>query len=96
MKDLVQGEAAEVFALEEIGLVRLLLGVFTGFDRETKRTGVIAVKGHGDGGTEGVFLAEVGDHADPSDALEEHPVQSDAGGEGQDEEGSGDSGRTQG
>jgi hypothetical protein len=28
--------------------------------------------------------------------LEEHPVQSDAGGEGQDEEGSGDAGRTQG
>ena len=96
MKDLVQGEAAEVFAFEEIRFVRLLLGVFTGFDREAEWTGVVAVEGHGDGGLEGVRLTEVGEHADPGDALEEHPVQSDAGGEGQDEEGSGDAGRTQG
>ena len=80
MRGLAQGEAAEVFAFEEIRFVRLLLGVFTGFYGEAERTGVVAVEGHGDGGLEGVRLTEVGEHADPGDALEEHPVQSDTGG----------------
>lgn len=57
---------------------------------------MVAVEGHGDGGLEGVLLAELGEHADPGDALEEHPVQSDAGGQGQNKEGAGDAGETQG
>lgn len=78
--DFVQGEATEVFALEEIWIVRFFFRVFTGFDGEAEGTGVVAVEGHGDGSAEGVLLAEVGEHADPGDTLEEHPVQSDAGG----------------
>lgn len=80
MKDLVQGEAADVLALEKIRFVWFLLRVFSRFDGEAELTGVVAVEGHGNGSLEGVVLAEVGEHADPGDALEEHPVQSDVGG----------------
>lgn len=79
-REVAEDKAGEFFALKERGFLRLFLGVVTGFDGEAEGAGVAAVEGHGDGGAEGVFPAEVFEHADPGDALEQYPVQSDAGG----------------
>lgn len=60
------------------GLV-FLFGFFGGSDGFAQRTGMLAVKGHGHGGTKGTGLEIVGQHGCPGDCLQQRPMCADGG-----------------